>query len=125
MFSLSSTFRYYYYNSVTDMRKGFDGLCGLVHSEIGRRPVSGEVFIFVNHQRDKIKLLHWKQGGFVLYYKRLERGSLVAEVCSQGKTCQISWSSLMLMVEGISIEKYKQRRRYFINNYLPVSNKNL
>jgi len=58
------------------MRKGFDGLSGLVHSELGRRPVSGEVFIFVNHQRDKIKMLHWEQGGFVLYYKRLERGTL-------------------------------------------------
>jgi len=42
------------------MRKGFDGLSGLVHSELGRRPVSGEVFIFVNHQRDKIKMLHWE-----------------------------------------------------------------
>jgi len=104
------------------MRKGFDGLCGLVHAEIGRRPVSGEVFIFVNHQRDKIKLLHWESGGFVLYYKRLERGTFeLPRVCSTGKTCQISWSSLMLMVEGISIEKYKQRRRYFINNFLPAS----
>jgi transposase len=104
------------------MRKGFDGLCGLVHAEIGRRPVSGEVFIFVNHQRNKIKLLHWEAGGFVLYYKRLERGTFeTPRVCSQGKTCQISWSSLMLIVEGISIEKYKQRRRYFINNLLPAS----
>jgi transposase len=122
MFSLSSTFRYYFYNSATDMRKGFDGLYGLVHAELGRRPVSGEVFIFVNHQRDKIKLLHWEQGGFVLYYKRLERGTFeLPRICSVGKTCQISWSSLMLMVEGISIEKYKQRRRYFINNFLPAS----
>ena len=46
---------------VTDMRKGFDGLCGLVHAEIGRRPVSGEVFIFVNHQRDKINCLTCSQ----------------------------------------------------------------
>lgn len=76
MFSLSSTFQYYFYSSATDMRKGFDGLCGLVHAELGRRPVSGEVFIFVNHQKDKIKLLHWEAGGFVLYYKRLERGPL-------------------------------------------------
>jgi len=105
------------------MRKGFDGfplwrdkLCGLVHTELGRRPEGGEVFIFVNRQRDKIKLLHWEQGGFVLYYKRLERGTFeLPRLTSQGKTCQISWSSLMLMVEGISIEKYKQRRRYFIN----------
>jgi len=103
------------------MRKGFDGLSGLVHSELGRRPVIGEVFIFVNHQRDKIKLLHWEPGGFVLYYKRLERGTFdLPRVSSQDKTCQISWSSLMLMVEGITIEKYKQRRRYFINNLLPA-----
>ena len=122
MFSLSSTFRYYFYSSVTDMRKGFDGLCGLVHTELGRRPTSGEVFIFVNRQRDKIKLLHWEQGGFVLYYKRLERGTFeLPRLSSQGKTCQISWSSLMLMVEGISIEKYKQRKRYFINNFLSAS----
>lgn len=116
MFSLSSTFRYYFYTSVTDMRKGFDGLCGLVHSELGRRPVSGEVFIFVNRQRDKIKLLHWEQGGFVLYYKRLESGTFeLPRINTNTKSCQISWSSLMLMIEGISIEKYKQRRRYFIN----------
>lgn len=122
MFSLSSSFRYYFYNSVTDMRKGFDGLCGLVQGELGRRPVSGEVFIFVGRGRDKIKLLHWEEGGFVLYYKRLERGTFeLPRVNTQGKTCQISWPSLMLMVEGISIEKYKQRRRYFINNFLSAS----
>ena len=104
------------------MRKGFDGLSGLVHAELGRRPVSGEVFIFVNHQRYKIKILHWEQGGFVLYYKRLERGTFeLPRVNSVGKTCLIGWSSLMLMVEGITIEKYKQRRRYFINNLLPAS----
>lgn len=122
MFSLNSTFRYYFYNSVTDMRKGFDGLCGLVHCELGRRPVSGEVFIFVNRQRDKIKLLHWEQGGFVLYYKRLESGTFeLPWVNTTTKSYQISWSSLMLMIEGISIEKYKQRRRYFMNNFLPAS----
>ena len=104
------------------MRKGFDGLCGLVHTELSRRPEGGEVFIFVNHQRDKIKILHWEQGGFVLYYKRLERGTFeLPRVNSVGKTCLIGWSSLMLMVEGITIEKYKQRRRYFINNLLPAS----
>jgi transposase len=104
------------------MRKVFDGLCGLVHTELGRRPVSVEVYNFVNHQLDRIKLLHWEQGGFVLYYKRLERGTFeLPRVSSQGKRCQINCSSLMLMVEGISIEIYKQRRRYFINNFLPAS----
>lgn len=117
MFVLSSTLRYYFYSVATDMRNGFDGLCGLVHRELGRRPVTGEVYIFINKSRDKIKLLHWEPGGFVLYYKRLESGTFeLPRVNGSGKTCQISWSSLMLMVEGITIEKSKQRRRYFINN---------
>lgn len=117
MFTLTSSYQYYFYAGATDMRKGFDGLCGLVHQELRRRPVTGEVFVFVNRQRDKIKLLHWEQGGFVLYYKRLERGTFeVPKVRTGQKTCQITWSSLMLMIEGIMIEKSKQRRRYFINN---------
>ena len=118
MFVLSSTLRYYFYSASTDMRNGFDGLCGLVHRELGRRPVTGEVYIFINKARDKIKLLHWEPGGFVLYYKRLERGTFeLPRINLTSKTCQISWSSLMLMVAGISIEKSKQRRRYFINNF--------
>jgi len=122
MFTLTSTYRYYFYAGATDMRKGFDGLCGLVHQELRRRSVTGEVFVFVNRQRDKIKLLHWEQGGFVLYYKRLERGTFeVPKVRTGQKTCQITWSSLMLMIEGIMIEKSKQRRRYFINNQLITS----
>lgn len=121
MFVLSSTLRYYFYSEPTDMRNGFDGLCGLVHRELGRRPVTGEVYIFINKGRDKIKLLHWEAGGFVLYYKRLEKGTFeLPRVNLTSRTCQISWWSLMLMVEGISIEKSKQRRRYFINN-LPVA----
>jgi len=116
MFTLTSTYRYYFYAGATDMRKGFDGLCGLVHHELNRRPVTGEVFVFINRQRDKVKLLHWELGGFVLYYKRLERGTFeVPKVRTGEKTCQITWSSLMLMIEGIMIEKSKQRRRNFIN----------
>jgi len=104
------------------MRKGFDGLCGLIHSELGRQVVSGGVFIFLNHQRNKIKLLHWEAGGVVLYYKRLERGTFeLPKVNLRGKSYKISWSTLMLMVEGISIEKSKQRRRYLINNFPVVS----
>jgi transposase len=104
------------------MRKGFDNIRGLFHTELGRRPVSGEVLIFVNHQRDKIKMLHWEQGELVLYYMRLERGTFeLPRVNSVGKTFLIGWSSFMLMVDGITLEKYKQRRRYFINNLLPAS----
>ncbi|WP_425571119.1 IS66 family insertion sequence element accessory protein TnpB [Olivibacter ginsenosidimutans] len=92
------------------MRKSFDGLCGLVGSELGRNPTGGEVFVFLNRKRTHIKLLHWEHGGFVLYYKRLESGTfpLPKNTLSGG----ISWSDLILMVEGIEVVKSNRRRRF-------------
>ena len=122
MFSLTSSFYYYLYREPTDMRKSFDGLSGIVQGQLDRNPTSGEVFIFVNRRRNKVKLLRWEQGGFILYYKRLEAGTFELPAFTyEAVSCQMSWSSLMLMIEGISIEKSKQRRRYVTNNYQPVS----
>jgi transposase len=73
MFSLGAA-RYYLYREPTDMRKSFDGLCGLVSGRLGQSPMSGDVFIFINKPRNRIKLLRWEAGGFVLFYKRLESG---------------------------------------------------
>ena len=89
------------------MRKSFDGLCGLVISELNRNATSGEVFVFLNRGRTHIKLLHWEGGGFVLYYKRLEQGSFAAP-CKE----QLSWADLVLMIEGIQVQKSRQLRRY-------------
>lgn len=104
------------------MRKSFDGLSGLVQGQLHRSPTSGEVFIFVNRRRNKVKLLRWEQGGFVLYYKRLERGTFeLPQFTKDAVSCQMSWSSLILMIEGISVNKTKQRKRYFTNNLTSVS----
>ncbi len=72
MFTLSSNNRFHLYSQPTDMRKSFNGLSGLVENELERTPLSGEVFLFINKRRDKIKLLHWGAGGYTLYYKQLE-----------------------------------------------------
>jgi transposase len=117
MFSLTSSFFYYLYREPTDMRKSFDGLSGLVQDQLRRNPTSGEAFIFINRRRTKVKILRWEQGGFILYYKRLESGTFELPRFTVGvNSCQMSWSSLMLMVEGISVEKSKKRKRYFLNN---------
>jgi len=57
------------------MRKGFAGLSGLVRQHISHDLMSGEVFIFINRRRDRIKLLMWDRTGFALYYKQLEKGT--------------------------------------------------
>jgi transposase len=111
MFGLSSSHFYYLYSRPCDMRKSFDGLCGLVSGELGRNATSGEVFVFLNKRRTHMKLLHWQNGGFVLYYKRLEKGTFTAPAPG-GKNQNISWADLVLMIEGIQVQKSIQKVRY-------------
>lgn len=109
MFTLGSSHKFYLYDGFCDMRKSFDGLCGLVISVMERQPTSGEVFVFLNRTRTHIKLLHWEPGGFVLYYKRLEQGTFARSARNKG---ELSWSDLVLMVEGIQVVKSRQKKRY-------------
>ncbi|MEX1346901.1 MAG: IS66 family insertion sequence element accessory protein TnpB [Desulfobacterales bacterium] len=113
MFALTTSHRFLLYRKVTDFRKGFDGLCGLVQNELNREPTSGEVFIFINRSRDRMKLLHWQQGGFVLYYKRLEKGTIgLPSQKDDSTSCQVGYADLVLMIEGISVEKVVRKERY-------------
>ena len=113
MFSLTSSNTYYLYRGYTDMRKSFDGLSGLVQNQMGRNPLSGEVFLFINRKKDSIKLLRWENGGYVVYYKRLEKGTLtVPKSLSEGNYSSIGWPELVLMIEGILVEKYRKKVRY-------------
>ena len=111
MFSLNSDHSYYLYAPVCDMRKGFNGLSGLVLNELGDNPTNGSVYVFLNRRRTHIKLLHWEAGGFVLYYKRLEKGCFPTPK-NRNKKGELSWTELVLMVEGIVVKKSIQKTRY-------------
>lgn len=113
MFALTSAHQYYLYTGITDMRKEFNGLYGLVLGELKRDPSTGEVYIFINKRRNQLKILHWEQGGFVLYCKRLERGTFeMLSFNESGKCFNISWPQLVMMVEGISTKYIVRRKRY-------------
>ena len=75
MFSLERGMRYWLYSEPTDMRKSFHTLSGLVRTKIGGDPMNGDVYIFVNKRRNRIKLLHYETGGMVIYAKMLDRGT--------------------------------------------------
>src|SRR5690606_7684742 len=111
MLSLTSSHRYFLYGKPCDMRKSFDSLSGIVRSELDKDPVSGEVFLFLNKPRNRLKLLHWESGGFVLYYKRLEKGTFTPPVQDIENDC-VSWSDLVLMIEGVQVIKSRQKPRY-------------
>jgi transposase len=99
------------------MRNGFDGLSGLVSRELLQSPLSGDIFIFLNKPRNRIKLLHWQGDGFALYYKRLERGTYeMPEVNPDCAGVEISAQQLLLIMEGISLLSVKKRKRYTVMN---------
>ena len=95
------------------MHKSFDGLSGLVRNELGRDPMDGEVYIFLNRQRSLIKMLVWDRSGWALWSKRLERGSYELPR-GEGAGMMLRWSDLMLILEGISLRSVRHRRRYSV-----------
>ena len=116
MFSLGAA-RYYLYREPTDIRKSFDGLCGLVSERLGQSPMSGDVFIFINRPRNRMKLLRWEPGGFVLFYKRLEQGTFEIPTLSDSSLAQrIGYGDLTMMVTCISMKYAKKRRRFLQQN---------
>ncbi len=122
MFSLSSNHRFCLYSLPTDMRKSFNGLSGIIINELGENPSSGDVFIFINRTRNKIKLLHWQGMGFTLYYRRLEEGTFEpleydAEVGSIG----LSYTQIVMLVDGLSIKNIHRRKRFSLPEQPVVS----
>jgi transposase len=113
MLSLYSNLRYFLYVQSTDLRKGFDGLSGLVSQRFNQSPLSGDIFIFINKSRNRIKLLQWQRDGFAIYYKRLEKGTYEFPAKKSNLlTTQLTSQQLMLILEGISLQSVKKRRRY-------------
>jgi transposase len=110
MLSLTSAHRYLLRRAPTDMRKGVDTLCGVVRDELGRDPLSGEVFVFIGAGRDRIKLLLFENGGYVLWYKRLERGTL--ELPQGEGAVHMDWSQLVRMIEGVPLKQPRMRARW-------------
>jgi len=116
MFSITAR-RYLLYRQPTDMRKSFDGLCGLLINNLGQNPMSGDLYIFINKPRNRIKMLRWEEGGFVLFYKRLEKGTFEIPFVKNGeKTIGINYGQLAMIITGISMKNARKRARFFTQN---------
>lgn len=111
MLSITSIHRCYLYRGRTDMRKGINGLCGLIRKELGKDPLSGELFIFFNRHHCQVKILLWEQDGFSLYQKKLERGTYELP---EGESLHdsINAQQLNLILAGVSLKSVRLRSRY-------------
>ena len=113
MFTLSSTNNFHLYSQPTDMRKSFDGLSGLIQNNLDSNPCNGDVFIFINKRRDKIKLLHWQGISFTLYYKRLEEGTFEVPIYDpEAGSIVLSYTQMVMLVDGLTIKNIQKRKRY-------------
>jgi transposase len=73
----------------------------VVREEFAEDPFTGDVFVFFNKARDRIKLLFWDRNGFWLLYKRLERGTFPFDVRGDGARLEITRAQLSMILEGI------------------------
>lgn len=104
---------YHLYRKETDMRKGFDSLCGIIQNELGRKVMSGDAFIFINKPRTHLKLLVWEQDGFTIVYRRLEKGTFeVPQFNLDQDALSITSDQLLCILKGIKLSSVRYRKRY-------------
>ena len=110
---LSDQRSYHLYRKETDMRKGFNLLCGIVVNELGRQVMQGDAFIFINKPRTHLKLLVYEQGGFTIFYRRLEKGVLKCRPLTwMQKSMQLSANQLNFYPAGVSLQSIRYCKRY-------------
>lgn len=113
MFSLGTEQRYWLYSEATDMRKSFYTLSGIVNNRMGADPRNGDVYIFVNRRRNRMKLLHYEKGGMVIYSKMLDRGTFAIPAGESGGTVAgpVLWGQLRKIVEGVMSDPDSRQAR--------------
>ena len=99
----SRAVRVFAYPEPVDLRKGYDGLYGLVKQGLKRDPLSGDLFLFSNRRRRGCKVLVWDGTGLCVFQKRLERGRFASLFREDGRAVQLTASELALFIEGCEL----------------------
>jgi transposase len=111
MFGLSAAVRVYLAKEPADMRKSFDGLAALASGALGLDPLSGDLFVFVNKRRDRIKILYWDRDGLAVWAKRLERGTYRVPPATATRV-EMTTAELAALLAGIDLNTARRRVRY-------------
>jgi transposase len=99
----------------TDMRKGFDTLAAMVKEFLRHDPLSGHLFLFVGRGKDRLKILHWENGGYWIWYKRLEEGTFrLPAVSADSASVELKASELAMLLEGIDLKSIKRSKRFSV-----------
>jgi len=96
----------------TDMHYSFDRLLGRTREIFEQDPLDGHLFLFVNRNRDRLKLLFWDQDGFCIFYKRLERGTFQLLTIADAQGMELTYAQLVRLLGGFDLASGRRRKRY-------------
>ena len=112
MIGLPSSVKIYLATGPTDLRKGFNGLSGLVR-EWGLDLFSGHLFVFFSKRRNTVKILTWDRGGFVVWHKRLELGRYkIPKIAVDDTRIELDAGQLSMLLDGIDLSKVRRPKRW-------------
>jgi transposase len=113
VFGLGAATRIYLAVGSTDMRKGFEGLYGLVRDQLGLDPLSGHLCLFCNKGRNRLKVLYWDGSGLWICAKRLERGRFSwPNDGEHSARVTLSQEELSLLLGGIDLTRTRRKNWY-------------
>ena len=113
MFGIGRATRIYLAPGATDMRKGFEGLYGLVRDRLQCEPLSGHIFLFCNARRNRLKLIYWDGSGLWVCAKRLQRGCFRWPQVSPGEVkVSLTPEEFTMLIGGMDLQAAKPRRWY-------------
>ena len=97
----------------TKMSYSFDSLMSQAEKIFAHNPLSGHLFLFLNRDRDRIKILFWDQDGFCIWYKRLEAGTFqLPSVSDNEQGIELDERQLYRLLSGLDLRSGRRRRRY-------------
>jgi transposase len=112
MIGLPSSVKIYLFSEPVDMRNGHDGLAGIV-TRNGQDVFNGHLFVFYSKRRDRIKILTWDRGGYILWYKRLELGRFkLSRISKEQKTISLDAAELSMLLDGIDFSRVRRSQKW-------------
>jgi transposase len=112
MLTMPASVRIYLATGRVDLRKSIDGL-GALAAARGHDLFSGHLYVFTSRRGDRMKILVWDRGGFVLYYKRLEQGRFrLPEIAPGAEEVQLDATQLAMLLDGIDVRRVQAPKRW-------------
>jgi transposase len=108
---LTDTYKFYFCCTKVDMRKSFDGLCGVVEKYMSRRVEKNqkEVYIFLNKNRTHLKLLLHENNGFTLLYRRQENRFTLPEFTAEDGSIKLTATEVLSLLGGLMLHRTQKK----------------